>query len=135
MSPTLIVNAWTDIRFSVAARVTSTAVPSKGGMQLGKSTKTNQFLESLRAEGEVIVEDVAPGPVRSEAAIAPIYSDPIMVGVEEKLVVVLRKDGGLENLEVQGNMSLVVQKEEHAFIRVQVFDLFLILIFDHFQFS
>ncbi|XP_024383238.1 coatomer subunit delta-1 [Physcomitrium patens] len=106
--------------FKPKARVTSTAVPSKGGMQLGKSTKTNQFLESLRAEGEVIVEDVAPGPVRSEAAIAPIYSDPIMVGVEEKLVVVLRKDGGLENLEVQGNMSLVVQKEEHAFIRVQV---------------
>ncbi|XP_024364738.1 coatomer subunit delta-1 [Physcomitrium patens] len=106
--------------FKSKARVTSTSAPSKGGMQLGKSTKTNQFLESLKAEGEVIVEDVAPGPVRSAAAIAPIYSDPIMVGVEEKLVVVLKKDGGLENLEVQGNMSLVVQKEEDAYIRVQV---------------
>lgn len=88
-------------------------------MQLGKSTKANQFLESLKAEGEVIVEDVAPGPVRSSAAL-PISSDPIMVGVEENLVVVLKKDGGLENLEVQGNMSLVVQKEEDAYIRVQV---------------
>jgi hypothetical protein len=102
-----------------AARVTSTSAPSKGGMQLGKSTKTNQFLESLKAEGEVIVEDVAPGPLRSVAA-APIISDPILVGVEEKLVVVLKKDGGLENLEVQGSMSLVVQKEEDAYIRVQV---------------
>jgi len=90
-------------------------------MQLGKSTKTNQFLESLKAEGEVIVEDVAPGPIRSAAA-APIMSDPIMLCVEEKLVVVLKKDGGLENLEVQGNMSLVVQKEEDAYIRVQVLD-------------
>ncbi|KAG0554124.1 hypothetical protein M758_12G066600 [Ceratodon purpureus] len=103
--------------FKPAARVTS--APSKGGMQLGKSTKTNQFLESLKAEGEVIVEDVKPGPMRAAAA-APISSDPIMVGVEEKLVVVLKKDGGLENLEVQGNMSLVVQKEEDAYIRVQV---------------
>lgn len=89
-----------------AARPTATSAPSKGGMQLGKSTKTNQFLESLKAEGEVIVEDVVPGP--------------IMVHVEEKLVVVLKKDGGLENLEVQGSMSLVVQKEEDAYIRVQV---------------
>lgn len=105
--------------FKPPARVTSTSAPSKGGMQLGKSTKANQFLESLKAEGEVIVEDVAPGPVRSSAAL-PISSDPIMVGVEENLVVVLKKDGGLENLEVQGNMSLVVQKEEDAYIRVQV---------------
>jgi hypothetical protein len=105
--------------FKPKARPTTASVPSKGGMQLGKSTKTNQFLESLKAEGEVIVEDVAPGPIRSAAA-APIISDPIMVGVEEKLVVVLKKDGGLENLEVQGSMSLVVQKEEDAYIRVQV---------------
>ncbi|XP_024358092.1 coatomer subunit delta-1 [Physcomitrium patens] len=108
----------TDV-FKPPARVISSSAPSKGGMQLGKSTKTNQFLESLKAEGEVIVEDIAPGPLRSAAAV-PISSDPIMIGVEEKLVVVLRKDGGLENLEVQGNMSLVVQKEEDAYIRVQV---------------
>jgi hypothetical protein len=106
--------------FKPAARPTSTSAPSKGGMQLGKSTKTNQFLESLKAEGEVIVEDVAPGPMRSAAAAAPISSDPIMVGVEEKIVVVLKKDGGLETMEVQGSMSLVVQKEEDAYIVVQV---------------
>lgn len=101
------------------ARPTSASAPAKGsGMQLGKSTKTNQFLESLKAEGEVIVEDVAPGPAR--AAAVPVSSDPITVGVEEKLVVQLKKDGGVENLEVQGSMSLVVQKEEDAYIRVQV---------------
>jgi len=49
-----------------------------------------------------------------------VSSDPITVGVEEKLVVQLKKDGGVENLEVQGSMSLVVQKEEDAYIRVQV---------------
>ncbi|KAL5065591.1 hypothetical protein RYX36_027328 [Vicia faba] len=43
-------------------RPTASAVaPPKGlGMKLGKSQKTNQFLESLKAEGEVILEDVQP---------------------------------------------------------------------------
>ncbi|CAK9204770.1 unnamed protein product [Sphagnum troendelagicum] len=104
--------------FVPKARNATTGAPSKAsGMQLGKSTKTNQFLESLKAEGEVLVEAVAPGPVRSAA---PVITDPITVGIEEKLTVTLKKDGGLENLVVQGTMSLVVQKEEDAYIRVQV---------------
>eukprot|EP00850_Spirogloea_muscicola_P012305 SM000079S22423 [mRNA] locus=s79:135792:139382:+ [translate_table: standard] len=95
--------------------------PPKGmGMQLGKSQKTNQFLESLKAEGEVIVEDsvavpAAAGALRS----APPSTDPITITVEERLVVVLKKDGGLENLEVQGTMALEVQREEDAYIRIQ----------------
>eukprot|EP00249_Psilotum_nudum_P021249 c28034_g2_i1 orf=466-2034(+) len=94
-------------------------VPSKGlGMQLGKSQKTNQFLESLKAEGEVIVEDSQPiaGPLKM---VMPL-TDPVNVSIEEKLVVALKKDGGLENFEVQGSMSLVVQNKDYAHIRVQI---------------
>uniref|UniRef100_A0A7N2LQE7 Coatomer subunit delta n=1 Tax=Quercus lobata TaxID=97700 RepID=A0A7N2LQE7_QUELO len=36
----------------------ATAPPKGLGMQLGKSQKTNQFLESLKAEGKFILEDV-----------------------------------------------------------------------------
>ena len=46
----------------------SATAPPKGlGMQLGKTQRTNKFLESLKAKGEVIVEDVLPkaGPARS----------------------------------------------------------------------
>ncbi len=103
--------------FYHTARSATSGAPKASGMQLGKSTKTNQFLESLKAEGEVIVEAAAPGPLRSAA---PVITDPIMVGIEEKLSVTLKKDGGLENLVVQGTMSLVVQNEEDAYIRVQV---------------
>ncbi|CAK9210849.1 unnamed protein product [Sphagnum troendelagicum] len=103
--------------FKPKARSATSGAPRASGMQLGKSTKANQFLESLKAEGEVIVEAVAPGPVRLAV---PVITDPIMVGIEEKLTVTLKKDGGLENLVVQGMMSLIVQKEEDAFIRVQV---------------
>ncbi|KAJ7555216.1 hypothetical protein O6H91_05G026900 [Diphasiastrum complanatum] len=101
------------------ARVSAPA-PTKGfGMQLGKTQKAAQFIESLKAEGEVIVEDVQQviaGPSKSTA----LVTDPIAVAIEERLVVALKKDGGLENLEVQGTMFLTVQKKEDAYIRVQI---------------
>ena len=36
-------------------------------------------------------------------------SEPVFIAVDEKLSVVLNKDGGLENMEVQGTMSLQVR--------------------------
>ncbi|BBN04461.1 coatomer subunit delta [Marchantia polymorpha subsp. ruderalis] len=108
-----------DFNAKSKARPTSATVPSKGlGMQLGKSQKANQFLELLKQEGEVIVDDVqvsAPGPKA-----AAVITDPIAIAVEEILTVTIKKDGGLESLEVTGEMALVVQKTEDAFIRVQV---------------
>ena len=94
-------------------------------MKLGKSTKTNQFLESLKAEGEVIAEDLplpSTSAVSSGAAAQPVFvpTDPITIMVEEKLMVVWKRDGGLENMEVQGTMALTVLKEEDAYIRIHV---------------
>eukprot|EP00246_Nothoceros_aenigmaticus_P014208 TRINITY_DN5285_c0_g1_i2.p1 TRINITY_DN5285_c0_g1~~TRINITY_DN5285_c0_g1_i2.p1 ORF type:complete len:511 (+),score=101.39 TRINITY_DN5285_c0_g1_i2:113-1645(+) len=96
----------------------SAPTPAKGaGMKLGKSQKANQFLESLKAEGEVIVEDV-PSVAGMQPSALP--TDPITISVEEKLLVSLKKDGGLENLEVQGTMALVVQRQEDAYLQVQI---------------
>ncbi|KAL5069260.1 hypothetical protein RYX36_020147 [Vicia faba] len=54
----------------------SVAASPKGlGMKLGKSQKTNLFLESLKAEGEVILEDVQPRLSQSRTA-APPLTDP-----------------------------------------------------------
>lgn len=91
---------------------------SNGGMKLGKGQGTKQLLESLKAEGEVILEDVQslPGPLRA----ATIATDPITITIEEKLIVMLKKDGGLENFELQGAMTLIVQDNEHAQICLQV---------------
>lgn len=95
-------------------------VPSKGfGMQLGKSQRTNQFLESLKAEGEVIVEDVQPVVGQSRSSV-PLATDPITITVEEKLTVVLKRDGGLNNLELQGTLALQILQKEDGFIQVQI---------------
>ena len=88
-------------------------------MQLGKTQRTNQFLESLKAEGEVILEDVQPkaGPARSAA---PPPTDPITLSAEERLNVTLKRDGGVSNFDVQGTLSLQILNQEDALIQVQV---------------
>ncbi|KAM1463301.1 hypothetical protein ACFX1Q_047315 [Malus domestica] len=98
----------------------SATAPPKGlGMQLGKSQRTNQFLESLKAEGEVILEDVQPKAGQSKTA-APPLTDPVTLNVEEKLNVTLKRDGGLSNFDVQGTLSLQILNQEDAYIQVQI---------------
>ena len=47
-------------------------------------------------------------------------SEPVTLIVEEKLQVLLNKDGGVENMEVQGSISLEVNDEAASCIRVAV---------------
>ncbi|KAL2932383.1 Coatomer subunit delta-1 [Bienertia sinuspersici] len=109
--------------FSSKSKARPTAAPtapSKNlGMKLGKSQGANKFLESLKAEGEVIVEDVTPALSKSKAA-APPPTDPLTLTVEEKLNVTLKRDGGLSNFDLQGTLSLQVLEEKDAYIQVQV---------------
>ena len=88
-------------------------------MKLGKFQRTNQFLESLKAEGEVIVEDVQPKLGQSRPA-APPPTDPITLTVEEKLNVTLKRDGGVSNFDVQGTLSLQILNQEDGHVQVQV---------------
>ena len=46
-------------------------------MQLGKSQKTNQFLESLKAEGKFILEDVQLMKAGQSRSAALPLTDPI----------------------------------------------------------
>ena len=79
-------------------------------MQLGKSQRTNQFLESLKAEGEVIIEDVQPSIGQHRSAASP-PTDNVTFTVEEKLNVSLKRDGGVSNFDVQGALSLQILKK------------------------
>ncbi|XP_019190085.1 PREDICTED: coatomer subunit delta-like isoform X1 [Ipomoea nil] len=99
----------------------SASAPPKGlGMKLGKIQRANQFLESLKAEGEMIVEDVRPSVVgQSKPAAAPL-TDPVTLTVEEKLNVTLKRDGGVSNFDVQGTLSLQILSQDDGFIQVQI---------------
>ncbi|GAB2211517.1 hypothetical protein Droror1_Dr00024832 [Drosera rotundifolia] len=97
----------------------ATAPPKGSGMQLGKMKKSNPLLESLKAEGEVIVDEVQPASLKSKSA-APPPTDPITLTVEEKINVSLRRDGALSSFDVQGQLSLQILEEKDAYIQVQV---------------
>ncbi|WVZ54661.1 hypothetical protein U9M48_005426 [Paspalum notatum var. saurae] len=93
---------------------------SKGfGMKLSKTQKTNQFLESLKAEGEVILEDVQPSSVPTRSPALP-PSDPVTVTIEEKINVVVKRDGGINNFDVQGTLALQVLNDADGFIQLQI---------------
>lgn len=49
-----------------------------------------------------------------------VLPEPVFVSVDEKLSVLLSKTGGLESLEVQGTMSLIVGSDADAYVAVQV---------------
>jgi len=93
----------------------------KKGMVLGSKAKTSSFLESLKAEGELVDEPrSAPGAGAAASAAPAVPQDPVSVAIEEKLVCQLRKDGGMDNLEVQGTMLLSVASEDDAYVRVAI---------------
>ena len=58
-------------------------------------------------QGEIVNSEAAPSSAGTVAA-AVLPEEPVSLVVEEKLAVVLNKDGGLESMEVQGTMSLQV---------------------------
>jgi hypothetical protein len=96
-----------------------TKVPVKG-MLLNKEKKTNQFLESLKAEGEVILEDTELSAIQSRSSSSIPPSDPITVTIEEKLNVTVKRDGGVSNFDIQGTLALQVLNDVDGFLQLQV---------------
>ena len=105
--------------------IKSQAGPTRG-LKLGGpkgGTNTNKFLASLAAEGEDVamsMESLAAKP-QTRRRRATVAQDGVSLKIEEKLNVTLKKDGGIEGMEVQGTMMLEIRGgEEDAFIRVGV---------------
>ena len=61
-----------------------------GGMKLGKAKKSNQFLESLKAEGELILEDTQPSGIQSRLSSVPL-SDLSQLQLKKKSMSLLKE--------------------------------------------
>ncbi|KAG0210569.1 Coatomer subunit delta [Mortierella sp. GBA30] len=82
------------------------------GMQLGRKQNNTDLFESLRSEVEAV-----PAVQQQQASIPPSFSAPaepafpmesVHVHIEEKITMVANRDGGLENMEVKGDLTLRV---------------------------
>lgn len=81
------------------------------GMKLGK--KKASLLDTFKDDTPTF--DLAE---EADAPTAPINLSPVTISIEEKIVCTLQNDGGLENMDVQGNMTLEVNDEGSSCIRV-----------------
>ncbi|KAL5722364.1 hypothetical protein ACHQM5_005896 [Ranunculus cassubicifolius] len=108
------------LRSSIEGRAYTIApAPSKGGMKLGQTKKTTQILKSLKAEGEFISHDVQPSDTQSKSVARPI-DPPITLTVEEKVNVTLKRDGGVSNFDLKGQLLLQTIGQENVLAQVQI---------------
>lgn len=107
--------------------------PASGrkGMVLGKKTKDSELVEAIKTE-EGVNEYHAPsqpdqtGPSsgyasadrRRSSASSSATQEGVHITVEEKISVTANRDGGLQNMEVKGDMVLKVTDPNSALIKV-----------------
>jgi coatomer subunit delta len=118
-----------------AGTVPVAAAAGKRGMSLGlgKARKNDTLLDSLRAEGEVVDEAVGGGPVAggggrsaapaaaaAYAAATPLSTAPVQLSAVEKISLVVNRDGGVQNMEVKGDLLLRVTDPAAAQVRLAV---------------
>ncbi|KAL5550684.1 hypothetical protein UlMin_000860 [Ulmus minor] len=98
--------------------ISSSGSGFRSGTSLGLSTDFDSFstkpkgfylffLESLKAEGEVILEDIQPRASQSRATAAPL-TDPATL------------NGRVSNFDVQGTLPLQIRNQDDGHIQVQI---------------
>ena len=95
--------------------------PSRA-LKLGKKSRdTDSFVEQLQSEGEQVAPRApAGGTAAARAPAVPVSSEPVSLLVSEKLTLVAPRDGGLQNMELHGQMTLRITDESLARLQVQV---------------
>lgn len=95
---------------------------AKKGMSLGKTKKNDSLLDSLRAEGEVVDAPIS-GMTGARSNAAAAYVPPtqsVHLATVEKLNLTVSRDGGIQNMEVKGDLMLRITDSAKAAIRLQV---------------
>lgn len=97
---------------------------ARKGMSLGKTKKHDSLLDSLRAEGEVVDAPVTRVQgAHATAAAAAAYVSPsqaVHLASIEKLSLTVSRDGGIQNMEVKGDLMLRISDSSKAAVRLQV---------------
>lgn len=87
----------------------------------GKSKDVDSFLDNLVNEGErVAPASAAVNGGVSKARAPQISTEPVSVSIEEKLSLSAGRDGGLQNMEIHGLMTLRVSDENCGRIKLKL---------------
>eukprot|EP00123_Amoebidium_parasiticum_P016263 comp23360_c2_seq1/m.38594 comp23360_c2_seq1/g.38594 ORF comp23360_c2_seq1/g.38594 comp23360_c2_seq1/m.38594 type:complete len:526 (-) comp23360_c2_seq1:561-2138(-) len=98
--------------------------PAAGkGLKLGGKKKMDEFVSALANEGQRIAEPTtsfAPQLARAPSLGAPTRTESIHIKIEEKVVLTANRDGGMQGMEIKGDLILRVSDPDKARIRVDL---------------
>ncbi|KOX73974.1 Coatomer subunit delta [Melipona quadrifasciata] len=124
-TPTLSVRDTTNfVPETVRPSYTPTQKPvnaGPGAMKLGgKSRDVDSFVDQLKEEGENVVTTPLPTTGAKPTSLQIINTEPVHLRQEERLNVRIGRDGGLQNFELLGLVTLHISDEKWGRIRVQL---------------
>ncbi|XP_055624433.1 coatomer subunit delta [Toxorhynchites rutilus septentrionalis] len=99
---------------------------AKNALKLGgKSRDADTFVDQLKSEGEKVTNNPAPSAAPSTAAakakpVSDVPMDNVHLRLEDKIVVRVGRDGGLQNFELSGLLTLRVSDEKYGRIKIQL---------------
>merc|ERR1711981_826839 len=108
--------------FSSAPRKPLTSKAMKLG---GKSKDVDSFVDQLKSEGEHVTSDISRSSVTGKktakvSAVQQVKAESVHIKLEEKLTVVARRDGGLETMEMHGQLTMRIADESFGRIKLQL---------------
>ncbi|XP_034025434.1 coatomer subunit delta-like [Thalassophryne amazonica] len=106
-------------------KITPTTVRSTGpskALKLGaKGKEVDNFVDKLKSEGETIVSNTGKRSTDvSKALPPPANVESVHLRVKEKILLTCGRDGGLQNMEVLGMVTLRVTDDKYGRIRLLV---------------
>lgn len=97
---------------------------SSKAMKLGSRGKdVDSFVDQLKSEGEHVISPTIPSKTSSAVAkVAPIVqnTEAVHARIEEKITLLAKRDGGVENLEIHGLVSIRISDEKFGQIQIQL---------------
>lgn len=90
-------------------------------MKLGSKAKdVDSFVDQLKSEGERVVSSAETVNKLAPVSTPQVDIEPVHIVMAEDVVVRAGRDGGLQNMEVQGILKLRITDSDHGYIKVQV---------------
>ncbi|PVV00310.1 hypothetical protein BB560_005315 [Smittium megazygosporum] len=101
-----------------ASKQTS-AAPATRGMKLGRKTKGADLFGSLEPEVSAITTGTQNLAI-SEPSLPEVDQKSVHIVTEERITAVVNRDGGLESMEVKGDLSLIISEDDKNAASIRV---------------
>ncbi|KAK3851350.1 hypothetical protein Pcinc_041996 [Petrolisthes cinctipes] len=86
----------------------------------GKARDVDSFVDQLKSEGEKVTSSDNMTHNKTTNNTPDIDMEPIHIVMSEEIVLHAGRDGGLQNMEIQGILKLRITDSDSGFIKIQV---------------